>query len=68
MSEPKGDHDHDPAQAQPAIEGASGPDRRSRRPYQKPQFVREQLFETMALACGKTNPSIGQCKAVRKSS
>ena len=29
---------------------------------------REQLFETMALACGKTNPVIGQCKAVRTSS
>jgi hypothetical protein len=69
MSEPKGDHDHDPAQARPdAIERASGPDQRSRRPYQKPQFVREQLFETMALACGKTNPLIGQCKAVRKNS
>jgi hypothetical protein len=36
--------------------------------YQKPEFVREQLFETMALACGKTNPVIGQCKAVRKNS
>ena len=32
-----------------------------RKPYEKPSFVREQLFETMALACGKTNPSIGQC-------
>jgi hypothetical protein len=36
--------------------------------YQKPEFVREQLFETMALACGKTNPVIGQCKAVKKNS
>lgn len=43
-------------------------DRRPRKPYQKPAFAREQLFETMALACGKTNPSIGQCKAVKKNS
>jgi hypothetical protein len=41
---------------------------RSRKPYQKPGFSKEQLFETMALACGKTNPSIGQCSAVKKSS
>jgi hypothetical protein len=39
-----------------------------KKPYQKPAFVREQLFETMALACGKTNPVIGQCRAVRKNS
>jgi hypothetical protein len=41
---------------------------RARKPYEKPRFAREQLFETMALACGKTNPSIGQCKAVKKNS
>jgi hypothetical protein len=47
----------------PADEAKSG-----KKPYQKPAFVREQLFETMALACGKTNPVIGQCRAVRKNS
>jgi len=68
MIGPKGDHD-DPTQAQPDATGAAGTsEQRSRRPYQKPEFVREQLFETMALACGKTNPVIGQCKAVRKNS
>ena len=41
---------------------------RGRKPYQKPAFSREQLFETMALACGKTNPVIGQCRSVRKNS
>jgi hypothetical protein len=41
---------------------------RVRKPYEKPQFVREQLFETMALACGKTNPTVGQCKLVKKNS
>lgn len=39
-----------------------------RKPYQKPSFVREQLFETMALACGKISATSGQCRLVRKSS
>jgi hypothetical protein len=38
----------------------------ARKPYQKPAFQREQVFETMALACGKTNPTAGACGAVRK--
>jgi hypothetical protein len=45
---------------QPAQEG--------KRPYQKPSFAREQVFETMALACGKINPTSGGCKSVRKNS
>jgi hypothetical protein len=36
--------------------------------YQKPAFQREDVFETMALACGKINPTSGACRAVRKSS
>ena len=67
MSGPKADHD-DPNLDQPHTGPARSSDQRKRRPYQKPEFVREQLFETMALACGKTNPVIGQCKAVRKNS
>ncbi|HEV3061114.1 MAG TPA: hypothetical protein VGY48_22905 [Vicinamibacterales bacterium] len=55
----------DPSGAVPGNERARA---NGKKPYEKPAFVREQLFETMALACGKTNPSIGQCKAVRKSS
>ena len=39
-----------------------------RKPYQKPAFVHEQVFETMALACGKVNPTSGQCRTVRKNS
>ena len=35
-----------------AVEGV----RRPRKAYVKPAFEREQLFETMALACGKINP------------
>jgi hypothetical protein len=41
---------------------------RTRKPYEKPTFAREQLFETMALACGKTNPISGACRAVKKNS
>jgi hypothetical protein len=39
-----------------------------KKPYQKPTFVREQLFETMALACGKMDPTSGACKVVKKNS
>ena len=39
-----------------------------RQTYEKPAFVREQVFETMALACGKINPTSGQCKTVKKAS
>ena len=40
----------------------------ARKPYEKPAFVREQVFETMALACGKINPTSGACKVVKKNS
>ena len=40
----------------------------AKKPYQKPSFQREQVFETMALACGKINPTSGACKAVKKNS
>jgi len=40
----------------------------ARKPYEKPAFVREKVFETMALACGKINPTSGACKAVKKNS
>ena len=43
-------------------------DRGARKPYQKPAFSREQLFETMALACGKANTTINQCRLVKKNS
>jgi hypothetical protein len=40
----------------------------ARKPYQKPAFTREQLFETMALACGKINVTITACRIVKKNS
>jgi hypothetical protein len=39
-----------------------------RRPYVKPAFLREAVFETTALACGKVNPTVRQCNLVRKNS
>ena len=41
---------------------------RTRKPYVKPSFVREEVFETTALACGKINTTIRQCNLVRKNS
>ena len=61
MSEPTR-HSHDPSK-DPSQDPSP-----TRKPYQKPAFVREQLFETMALACGKTSSTIAQCRLVRKNS
>ena len=37
-------------------------------PYLKPAFRHEQIFETMALACGKISTTQQQCKTAMKSS
>jgi hypothetical protein len=39
-----------------------------RKPYKKPAFEWERVFETMALACGKINSSQQQCKINKKHS
>ncbi len=39
-----------------------------RRPYQKPGFRSEQVFETAAVRCGKTHPRYAQCKRAKKTS
>jgi len=39
-----------------------------KKPYQKPEFRYEKVFETMALSCGKVNPTEFQCRFNRKSS
>jgi hypothetical protein len=38
----------------------------ARKPYQKPAFRRERVFETMALACGKISTTQQQCKSLVK--
>jgi len=41
---------------------------RKRRPYQKPAFRHERVFETMALGCGKIGGTGGICDTAAKSS
>jgi hypothetical protein len=40
----------------------------AKKPYVKPAFRHEQVFETMALACGKKNSTQAQCRTSRKNS
>ena len=61
-SDPRVPHDSSPVPAE------SDRARQPRRPYVRPDFVREEVFETTALACGKINPTIRQCNLVRKNS
>jgi len=39
-----------------------------RKPYQKPAFRHERVFETMALQCGKTNNGVPHCMQMKKTS
>jgi hypothetical protein len=61
MSEPK-----NPDQAQSPRSSVSG--EAAKKPYLKPSFRHEQVFETMALACGKIGASQLQCRVNRKTS
>ena len=40
----------------------------TKKPYQKPAFRHERVFETRALTCGKVQNTQGQCHANRKNS
>ena len=46
--------------------GSEGEKRK--RPYVKPAFEYERVFETMALACGKLSSTQSQCRFNRKNS
>jgi hypothetical protein len=39
-----------------------------KKPYEKPAFRHERVFETMALNCGKISATQAQCKFNRKTS
>jgi hypothetical protein len=41
---------------------------KDKKPYQKPAFRHERVFETLALACGKIGATTPQCQSSRKSS
>lgn len=40
----------------------------AKKPYLKPAFRHEKVFETMALACGKISITQAQCKRNKKNS
>jgi hypothetical protein len=46
----------------------SGAQPTAKKPYQKPEFRFERVFETRALSCGKVNVTQQQCANNRKSS
>jgi len=53
-----------------SIEEKSGDGKpeRKKRPYQKPAFRSERVFERMALSCGKTAVTQFQCSTNQKTS
>ncbi len=55
--------DRSTAQSNPAAESKP-----PKKPYQKPSFRHERIFETMALSCGKINSTQGQCHNNTKNS
>jgi hypothetical protein len=48
--------------------GGTQPGGRAKLPYVKPAFRHEQVFETMALACGKVNTTQASCRVNRRNS
>jgi hypothetical protein len=53
---------------QPELQPTAAPGDSPKKPYLKPAFRHEKVFETMALACGKINPTQGACRTNRKNS
>ena len=50
------------------IPSATGNPTPAKKPYQKPAFRYERVFEMTALTCGKIQPVNQQCKFNRKTS
>ena len=64
-----------PGDDTPAVEGeilenvtADVAPSKQRKPYHKPEFVCEAVFETMALSCGKMTSTQQQCRGNARSS
>ncbi len=53
---------------QPKVPGALESRDTAKKPYLKPAFRHEQVFETMALACGKIGTLQRQCRVNQKNS
>jgi hypothetical protein len=41
---------------------------KAKKPYQRPSFRHERVFETQALSCGKVQTTQGSCHSNRKNS
>jgi len=52
----------------PTPKDATGAGDKPKKPYQKPSFEHERVFETMALTCGKVSTTQRQCHFNRKNS
>lgn len=52
----------------PKVPSDRKPGGAAKRPYVKPAFRHEQVFETMALACGKISTTQNQCRTSLKNS
>jgi len=50
------------------IEKAPREELKAKKPYHKPAFRRERVYETMALACGKMYSTESVCRFNRKTS
>jgi hypothetical protein len=51
----------------PSAEDRSAPSQtKAKKPYHKPEFRFEKVFETLALACGKINHTQATCKGSNK--
>jgi hypothetical protein len=57
-------------ESEQTIQGTSATEREGavKRPYEKPAFRQERLFETGALSCGKVQSTQGACRGNRKTS
>ena len=51
-----------------SAESAEGVEQKTRKPYTKPAFQYERVFETMALSCGKIGPGTFPCAGAPKAS
>ena len=49
-------------------DGLTAPVREDRKLYRKPSFRSEQVFETMALQCGKISGTSSACNLVKMAS
>ena len=50
------------------MESSAEAKRPPKKPYVKPSFRREKIFETQALICGKVSANIAPCRFNRKNS